>query len=345
MRKWYETEAEDADVSAGTFVRLIRNLAGVAFPSRMSLSDRRTVLEKVRAELKRDQESSYGRFSEINLESVSQFQALALAENGLISAEMATDRQGRALLASEDESLSVSVNGEEHLAIQSRAAGLQLKMAYSIADELDTFLDRSLHFAFDPQLGYLTQNPFTLGTGMIASLRLHLPGLVESGAVGRIAQNLSRLGLNLHAVYGPESNPRGAFFLLSNQVTMGLSETEALTNLSRMAVQIISREREMRKTLARQISVQDTVLRDLGILQRARILSFGEFLQRASSVRFGAAEGLIRGIAAFEMDTMIYEVQPAALTFKSGTALTEEDRRIFRANIVREGLKSGTEGF
>lgn len=344
MKKWYETEAEGADVSAGTFVSLIRNLVGVPFPSRMGMSDRRAVLEKVRAALKNDPNSQYGHFAEVDLESASEAQAVALAEGGLISAEMATDRQGRGLMVSEDESLSVAVNGEDHLVIQSKAAGMQLKKAYSSADELDTFLDRLLPFAFDSQLGYLSQNPFYLGTGMVASLRLHLPALMESGAAGRIARNLSRLGLTLRGTYGPESNPRGAFFRLSNQVTMGLSEREAMANLSSMSGQIISREREMRETLTCQLSVQDTILRDLGILQKARLLSFDEFLRRASSVRLGIAAGLIEGIGVCEMDTMIYRVQPATLTFESGGTFTEEERHKFRARIVRESLKLGKEG-
>jgi protein arginine kinase len=168
---------------------------------------------------------------------------------------------------------------------------------------------------------------------------------VESGAAGRIAHNFSRLGLTLRGTYGPESNPGGAFFRLSNQVTMGLTEQEALTNLSSMASQLISREREMRETLTRQISVQDTILRDLGILQKARLLSFEEFLRRASAVRLGVAVKLIRGIPVCKLDTMIYKTQPATLAFESGEAMNDEGRRELRAQIVREGLKLGTEGF
>lgn len=345
MRKWYETTADGADVSAGTFVNLARNLTGVPFPSRMSVADRRLVLEKAKMALRKDQNSQYGHFNEIDLESASEAQAVALAENGLISVDMATDRQGRGLMISEDESLSVAVNGEDHLVIQSRAAGIRLKETFVSADELDTYLDRLLLFAFDSQLGYLSQNPFYLGTGMIATLRLHLPALMESGSTGRIAHNLSRLGLTLRGAYGPESNPRGAFFHLSNQVTMGLSEQEALTNLFSMAGQIISREHEIRETLTCQLSVQDTIFRNLGILQKARLLSFDEFLQRASFVRLGIAAGLIGGINIGEMDTMIHKAQPATLIFENGVTLTEEERLKLRARMIREGLKQGTEDF
>jgi len=343
MKKWYAAAAEDAAVSAGAFVNLARNLTGVPFPSRMSLADRRFVLEKVRTALKKDPDSQYAHFTGIDLESVPEAQAIALAENGMISAEMATDRHGRGLMVSEDESLCVAVNGEDHLVIQSRAAGMQLKKAYFSADELDTYLDRLLPFAFDSQLGYLSQNPFYLGTGMVATLRLHLPALMESGSTGRIASNLSGLGLTLRGAYGPESNPRGAFFHLSNQVTMGLSEQEALKNLFSMAGQLIAREHEIRETLICQLSVQDKIFRDLGILQKARLLSFDEFLRRASSVRLGIAENLIEGIDVCEMDTMIYKAQPATLIFESGAALTEEERMELRARMIREGLKQGME--
>ncbi len=342
MKKWYEAEADDTDVSAETSICLARNLEGVPFPSRMSISDRRSVWNRVRAALAKAEDASNGRFAEIDLETASKVQTISLVERGLISAEMVTDRAGRGLAATEDESLSVAVNGEDHLSIQSQAAGMQLKKVYSRADALDTFLDRLLPFAFDPHLGYLTQNPFHLGTGMVASLRLHLPALLESGSTGRIAQNLSRLGLTLRGIYGP-GNPKGAFFRLSNQVTMGLSEREALGNLSSMAKQLISREREMRENLAHQLSIQDMILRDLGILKHARLLSYDEFLKRASSVRLGIAMGLICGIAIHEMDTMIYRTQPATLAFCDSRALTDKERRELRARIVREGLKLGTE--
>ncbi|MVB11559.1 Protein-arginine kinase [Caprobacter fermentans] len=343
MKKWYEAAAQDADVSSGTFISLARNLEGVPFPSRMSMSDRRFVWDKVRETLLKADGTEYGRFTKISLETVPSVHAVSLAEAGLINAETVTDRVGCGLITAQDESLSAAVNGDDHLTILSKAAGLQLQEAYSKADGLDTFLDRNLSFAFDRQLGYLTQNPFHLGTGMIASLRLHLPALLESGSVGRIAQNLAKLGLTLRSVYGSESNPRGAFFRLSNQVTMGISEQEALTNLSSMANQIISRERKMREDLIHQVSVQDTVLRNLGVLQNARLLSFDEFLERASAVRFGITSGLVGGISVCDMDTLIYRVQPATLTFESGGAMTEEERQKHRACKVRDALKQGME--
>jgi protein arginine kinase len=341
MSKWYEAASKDADVSTGTFISLARNLTGVPFPSRMSMSDRRFVMKKVLAAV--TGYSKYEHCTKINLESVTQIHAASLAERGLISAEMVTERAGRGLIVSEDESLSIAVNGENHLTIQSNAAGLQLENAYSAADSLDTFLDRTLPFAFDSQLGYLTQNPFHLGTGMVASIRLHLPALVESGSTGRIAQNLSKLGMTLHSMYGPESNPLGAFFRLSNQVTMGLSEKEALANLASMAKQIVTRERNMREELIHQVFVQDTIWRDLGILQNARLLSFDEFLERASAVRFGVAVGMIHGIDICDMDTMIYKAQPATLAYEQGEALTKEERQKIRARMVRQTLKEGTE--
>ncbi|MCI1964874.1 MAG: ATP--guanido phosphotransferase [Oscillospiraceae bacterium] len=338
MNKWYQTTADNADVSASTSICFARNLVGIPFPSRMSMADRRSVLQKIQAVLSQDRNFRYGRFTQVDLESISKAQAIALAESELISAEMVTDTQGRGVFVSEDESLSIAVNGEDHLLIQSKSAGMQLEKVFGAADELDTFLDRLLPFAFDAQLGYLTQNPFYLGTGMIASLQLHLPALTELGSTGRIAHNLSRLGLTMRGTFGTEPNPKGAWFRLSNQVTMGLSEREALSNLSSMAGQIISHEREMRETLTGRLSVQDTIFRDFGILKNARLISFEEFLKRASAVRLGITAGLIKGIAVSKLDTMIYKAQPATLIFDSGEALTEEECCKLRARMVREGL-------
>lgn len=344
MKKWYEEEADHSDVVVSAAICLFRNLDHVPFPSRMDMPTRKAVREKIQTVFLSLKDSDYKEFDKFFLESVPELQTISFAELGLISAEMAEDRDGRALFLSQDEGLSVAVNGEDHLMIQAKAAGLQLQEAYSAADRLDTFLNRSLTFAFDAQLGYLSQNPFRLGTGMIASLRLHLPALFEAGSTGRIAQNFSKLGLTLRGVYGPEASPKGALFRLSNQVTMGLSEQEALSNLSSMANQLISRERHMREELLHQVSIQDGVLRNLGVLQNARLLPFEEFLKRVSAVRFGIVSGIIHGISVQEIDALILKTYPATLIFHSGKVLTEEECQKLRAFMVREVLKQGMEG-
>lgn len=344
MRKWYEEEGKDRDIVTDTGVSLFRNLDGIPFPARMSLSDRGAVLERVRAAVCDPKGPFAERLRPVGLESVSDLQAVSLAERRLIRAELVSDRAGSGLLAAGDESLSVAVNGEDHLEIRAFAAGSRLDEAYAEADGLESYLDRALPFAFDPKLGYLTQNPVRLGTGMVAFLGLHLPALLESGSTARLSVNLSELGLSLQGVYGPEAAPRGAMFRLSNRVTLGISEREALANLNSMAGQIIARERRARELRAGDLDVQDTVWRNLGILQNARLLSYDEFLEGASAVRFGVACGLVKGMALSEIDALAVRVQPATLMLENGGALPAEERRALRAAAVREAFHQGMEG-
>lgn len=343
MKKWYEKEGKDSDVVLSTSVSLSRNLDGVPFPARMSLPDRRRVWDRVRAAAQRENSLVSGRLREVGLELIPELEAVSLAERGLITAELMSDRQGRGLLATEDESLSASVNGEDHLSIRAQAAGSDLEGTYAAADGLDTFFDRALPYAFDPKLGYLTQNPFHLGTGMIVSLCLHLPALTESGSLARISMNLSKLGLSLYGVYGSESKPLGAVYRLVNRVTLGISEREAIANLFSMAGQILDRERSMRKTLSGDLDFQDAVWRNLGILRNARLLTFDEFLERIGIVRCGAASDLVRGVGITALDALAVRVRPATLALENGSSPPAEESRALRARLVREALSGGME--
>ena len=257
-----------------------------------------------------------------------------MAECGIVKADFAEDREGRCVLFSADESQSIMVNGEDHFLIQVRAPGLSLKDAYFSADRLDTILDKFLHFAYDERLGYLTSNPAILGTGMLASLNLHLPALADTGAAARVASNLRPLGLSLNSAL----HPHGAVYRLSNRMTLGLSEQAAIDNLCGIARQIVTQECETRKKLIRSISVQDTVGRSLGIFRSARLLSYDEFLDLASIIRFGIASGFEKGYCVEDVDGLAMRVQPAELALEAGIGLTEDEERAMRAKIVREAF-------
>ena len=139
------------------------------------------------------------------------------------------------------------INEEDHLRIQVMKEGMDLSAVYQLADQIDSALNDTLHFAFDSELGYLTQCPTNLGTGMRASLMLHLPSLQQNGMIKRISDNLSKLGLTLRGTYGEGTEPVGALYQLSNQVTLGLSEKEAIENLERIVMQLVEEERNIRK--------------------------------------------------------------------------------------------------
>lgn len=306
----------------------------------MNHADRKVLKQKVIKAVTDENAAIPQNFVFIDLEGISKVEAVSLVERHLASPEFISENDGRGILITKDESVSIMLNAEDHLHIQSTMEGLNLDQAYQAADQMDTILDKSLHFAFNETLGYLTQSPVNLGTGMHASLMVHLPALKEGGGIARISASLAKLGLALRGIYGKGSESNGAIYQFSNQVTLGLSEKEAISNLSSIAMQIISQERSARQELAAKLDVQDTVFRSLGILQNARVLTNDEFMRLISNVRFGVSVGLIQNIGYNDISRLIIEMQPATLMLLSGKKLTPNDRHILRAQFVNGILKN-----
>ena len=173
---------------------------------------------------------------------------------------------------------------------------------------------------------------------MRASVMLHLPALTESGAMGRIASNLSKLGLVIRGTYGEGSNVTGAMYQLSNQITLGLSEREAVENLQNITAQLIQEERKARKTLMKNIAMQDRIGRSAGIIRGAKVLSCEEYMKLISNVRLGLAEGVLTGVTLEDVNALTAAVQPATLTAEQGGSLTAAQRDIARAEKVRAAL-------
>jgi protein arginine kinase len=338
MSKWYEKSGPESDTVISTRIRLARNLHELPFPVKMNKADRKKLVQGV-AEATKNCTAEYD-FQFVNMEDVSKVEAVSLVERHLASPEFISECDGRGMLVTEDETVSVMLNGENHLSLQTILEGLNLQRAYQTADQLDTMLEKSLHFAFDETLGYLTQNPVDLGTGMRASLMLHLPALKDGGEISRISTSLSKLGLALRGIYGSGTEPKGAIYQLSNQVTLGLSEQEAITNLESIAMQIITQERTARQTLAQSLDIQDTVSRSLAILQSARIMTNDEFMRLISNVRFGVAAGLIENVNYDVINRLIIEAQPATLMLSSGKKLTPNERHVLRAQMVHNIVKN-----
>ena len=275
-------------------------------------------------------------FRFLPLESASEEEAVSLVERHIVSPEFISDRRGKAVLISEDESISIMVNEEDHLRIQVLREGLSLKEAAETADRIDTLLSETLDFAYDPEFGYLTQCPTNLGTGMRASVMLHLPALTENGAMPRISSNLSKLGLTIRGTYGEGSKIIGALYQLSNQITLGLSENEAIENLRSITVQLMEEERKARSQMSENIAWQDKIDRAAGILKTARVLSSSEFMELLSYIRFGLSTGVLQGVSTEELNTLMVNAQPATLMAKAGKQLDENQRDVLRANMARE---------
>ncbi len=335
-KKWYEQCGPQGDVVISTRIRLARNLQHMPFPAAMSAEQKTDVANRLFAVLlEREGEA----FSHIFMDSLDELHALSLVERHLISPEFARRGEGEALILSADESVSIMSCEEDHLRIQVMRSGLDLDGAFREADCWDTYLDNRLHFAFDERLGYLTQCPSNLGTGMRASLMLHLPALQEKGIVQQLSATVSKLGLTIRGIYGEGSGSKGAIYQLSNQVTLGITETEAIENLKGIAEQIIKEELNHRKELGETPAAQDRMFRSLGILQNARLLSGKEFMSLISQVRMGVSLGLMDGLTLERIGTLLIDAQPATLSLNHNKTLDAAGRDAVRAALVRECLK------
>ena len=321
-----------------TRVRLARNLKDYPFPCRLSEQGRKKVIEKVTSAIRDSNSSIASDFNLIKLDDLTEAQGVSLVERHLVSPEFISETEGRALLLSKDESMSIMINEEDHISVLVFSDGLSLEQAYDTADKLDTLLDENLEFAFDDKLGYLTQCPTNLGTGMRASVMHHQPALEKSRTIGRIAGNLSKLGLTIRGAYGEGSEPSGSLYQLSNQVTLGISEKAAIENLENITKQLVSQEQQARERLAKSIDIQDSVSRSLGLLKSAMVMTHDEALKLLSNVRFGILSGQIKDVTADVVDSLMEKIEPATLMVNSGKNLSAQERDIERAKILREAL-------
>lgn len=336
MMKWYEKSGKESDVVISTRVRLARNLGEYPFPVKMSGDQREKVEQAVRDAVMRGNSAIAQEFRFVSLDDISQNEAVSFVERHLVSPEFISAPHGRGLLLTQDETISIMINEEDHLRIQVMREGLDLEGVYDLVDRVDTLLNESLHFAYDEELGFLTQCPTNLGTGMRASLMLHLPALQESGAMRRVAASLSKLGLVIRGIYGEGTESIGAIYQLSNQVTLGLSEQAAIANLKSIADQLIAQERTAREELVKTVETQDQIYRAMGILKSARVLSSDEFMRLISYVRMGVAAGFLSGISYDTINSLIVQVQPATMMLTK--KMTAAERDALRASIVSQRL-------
>lgn len=320
-----------SEAVVSTRVRLARNLKEYPFPIRLTSDKAQEIVDKVGEALK----DSEIKFHRIDLDSVSDAIRVAMIERHLVSPDFISAQEGRAVFLSDDNTVSIMVNEEDHIRLQVIQDGFALKEAYQLADQIDNILSKKLNFAFHKRLGYLTQCPTNLGTGMRASVMLHLPALELSGTVNRIGANLSKLGLTMRGLYGESTKPAGAFFQLSNQVTLGITEKAAIENLSNITTQLIAQEMRARETVLSNIEVEDKIHRALGILKSALLMDHNEAMRLLSLVRLGVGSKKLETLSTDSIDKLIIEVQPASIMTRFGDDLSPRDRDIKRAEIIR----------
>ena len=290
MSKWYLGVGEQSDIVVSTRVRLARNIADYPFPAKLNTKSRTELNNLIKEAVEKDNPFNL-RF--IEMKTLARFEAASMAERHIISPEFASDADGRALMLSPEEDISIMLNEEDHIRVQVMKSGFALDEAYEIADRIDDSLNEKFDFAFDSRIGYLTQCPTNLGTGMRASVMLHLPALTMSGQIHRLINTVSKLGLTFRGAFGEGTSATGDMYQLSNQITLGISEEYAIKNLKAITLQLCAQERAAREELLQDADTEDRIFRAYGILKWARLLSTKELMENLSLVRFGSVAGKI----------------------------------------------------
>lgn len=334
MSKWYLGVGEQSDIVVSTRIRLARNVSDYPFPSKLNTRSRTELNTIIKNAVEENNKYSL-RF--VEMKTLARFEAASMAERHIISPEFASDADGRALLISPEEDISIMLNEEDHIRIQVMKSGFALDEAYAAADSIDDMLGEKFNFAFDPRIGYLTQCPTNLGTGMRASVMLHLPALTMSGQINRLINTISKLGLTIRGAFGEGTGAVGDMYQLSNQITLGISEDSAIKNLKAITLQLCAQERSAREEILRDPGTEDAIFRAYGMLKWARLLSTNELMQNLSLVRFGSVAGKI-SVPIETINELMVSMQPATINVMAGKRLDERERDILRAKIVREKL-------
>jgi protein arginine kinase len=264
-----------------------------------------------------------------------------LVERHLISREHAAKSVGSAIVMNRRQTLSVMINEEDHLRMQSIRSGLQLKQAFKLVDKIDSALESKLEFAYDQRLGYLTACPTNVGTAMRASAMLHLPGLVLSELINQVIQAVSKIGLAVRGLYGEGTEAMGNLFQISNQTTLGEREEEIISRLSKVIETIIEKEHDARQVLIQKKSntLSDQIGRAYGVLTYAHAMTSKEALNLLSIIKLGIDLGAFPEDRRLPIDELFIETQPAHLQKSSQQKLNAEERDHLRAQIIRDRLK------
>jgi protein arginine kinase len=340
VSEWMKGRGPDSDIVISSRVRLARNLSDHPFPMLATNHQSEEVLNKV-AEVSRSAElRAIGRFTLLPLSELDELERKVLVEKHLISPGLANESRNGAVILSENEAISIMVNEEDHLRIQCLRPGFQVREAWDEANRVDDIFEAHLDYAFDEKRGYLTSCPTNVGTGIRASVMIHLPALVLTQQINRILSAITQVGLAVRGIYGEGSEAIGNIFQISNQITMGQSEEEIIDNLHSVARQIIEHERAARSKLMQEsrLRIVDRVNRSFGILSYAAIIDSKEAAQRLSDVKLGIDLGLIQGVPASVTNELMVMTQPGFLQKFAGEKLTPDERDVRRAQLIRERL-------
>ena len=342
---WISGDGPHSDIILSTRIRLARNLERFPFRETITGDQQERVIEEIVDAHHATVGNGSGR-QFLRLAGLPETDLTLLLERHLVSREMLKFKEASALLIAEGGRLALLINEEDHIRIQSLTPGLQLEASWDQARQVDEGLRGRVRFAFHHRFGFLTSCPTNTGTGLRASVLIHLPGLVLTREIHKVLQGLAQIGLTFRGLYGEGSDVIGNYFQLSNQTTLGKSEDELVESLSRIARQVIEYEENARAVLVRDAldEIEDKVWRAYGLLTCARSMSFDEMMNLLSAVRLGVSMKLLPDIGVSRLNHLLLWTQVAHLDKRAGRQLDKREREIERAALIRHILDRDEDG-
>lgn len=335
---WYLSNGKESDVVVSTRIRYARNLQNFRFNMK-----RKEEIEKLQETIKEEvPELGYGlRF--FKLKDMDKITQVSLVEKNLISPEFALKKQETgALLINDEENICIMVNEEDHLRLQVFNCGQDLDGTYNLAKEIDQKIENIFDIAKNKKYGYLTSCPTNVGTGIRASVMVHLPGLTKTGNIRKILESINSFGMNIRGVYGEKSDISGEMYQISNKITLGISEDKIVKNLKTITEKIVEQERIARKYLGQnRIELEDKVYRSFGTLLNSRRISYEEARKLLSDVKLGTDLGIITELTDAKIAKLYLYTKPANLEVYLGEELDKYDRDIRRAEVIKQIIKEG----
>ena len=332
---WMDGSGELSDIVMSSRVRLARNISGFNYSGVILTSEEEQVRNEVMSILDRDEVSED--MTCLEVDSLRQYEKTCLLEKHLVSSDLLARSRMANVIVSDDLRHSIMINEEDHLRFQSISSGFDLERAWKKAEELERLVGGGLEYDFHQKFGFLTSCPTNTGTGLRASVLIHLPALVLTKEIQKVLRGITQIGLTFRGLYGEGSEVVGNLFQISNQVTIGKSEKELVDHLVRITTEIVGHERNARGILFKDAGhyIQDKVWRAYGILEHARTMSSDEVMNLLSAVRLGISMKLIKDLSVSTVNRMLICSQDAHLEVAASRTIDPAQRDVNRADVVR----------
>lgn len=339
MRNWLKAQGNNNNIVLSSRIRLARNIKGIPFPDRLPEEAGKDIVKKVEDAFytsTHTEEAYKSKYLWMTDDDINR----SYFEKHLISNKLLSNYQKSAFIVDKEEVVSIMINEEDHIRLQCITAGFNLEEAYDMADKLDNLLEEKIDYAFDENLGFLSACPTNIGTGLRASVMLHLPALSMNNDMSRILNAVTQVGMTIRGLFGEGSKADGDLYQISNQITLGLTEEEIMNNLKAVVNEIINKEQWSRDQLLKghKLELEDKLYRSLGILKSAVLLNSRECLNLISNVRMGVEMGIIKDVSSETLNFLLVETQPATLQLITGGKLNDKERDFNRAKLVRQKL-------